>query len=923
MIITRPLFLLLLPALPLIGLLGFRRKRTVSPAMVFSAIARSIVYVLLVTALAGPRVGGTEDSVHVVYAVDTSDSVSDEAIAAAQEHIRRLAAEMPSASTAGVVSFGGTAAVERGLSGTWNDVELDARVSRSESDIAAAVYRGLELLPDDGTRRIVLFTDGRANRGDTQTALDAAASAGVEIDVVAVSTRESDREVLVQSVDAPTTVSAGESYEIRAVLRSGTETNAQIILFRGEELVARRQRRLPPGDSVVRFQTSEETEGWYRYQVFVQSPTDRLPQNNTAATHVQVRGRPVLLYVSQPESASEPFLNALTTQGILVRTTTPADIPADLARLLPNDAVVLDNVPAYDLSVRKMEIIEDYVEGAGGGFLMIGGDAAYGAGGYYRTPIERLLPVDMDITSSMRIPSLAMVFVIDKSGSMGNTEVGGASKLDLVKEAVLSSVEIMNPFYDVGLLAFDADFEWTVPLTPAGEQDRIVELLASLESGGGTILDAALEEANRVLSETRASVKHLVVLSDGLASEAEFEPIVAGLRNRNITVSTVSIGSNANRTLMEDIARWGDGRHYHTASTRNIPRIFTSETTIVSRNLVVEEVFFPEITAASPIVTGFDPAELPPLHGFVLTYPKAGANQPLSGTGENPILATWRYGLGRTAAFTSDVRGKWGRDWIEWEGFPRFVAQLVRWIERPATRTGVSVQFEGNDDETVARIEVRDGLGGYVSGVPLTVRILGPEGEPIDLPATHTGPGQYEVSFQTTDEGDYFVTIRDATQTTESPTSAESRVGPVTVVHTIPYSPEYAEASPDFPQLEEIAVRTGGRLTTAEDLEPYRSGPASRTGARELWPVLSLAALGILLVELLFVYVLLPGGFMTRIARILKTIRLSGKSGRSYDEVRQQILESYRREEERKKDLRTWFRVQRGATKSDRKVSSR
>jgi Mg-chelatase subunit ChlD len=814
-----------------------------------------------------------------------------------------------------LVTFAGDAAVERAPGSRWSEVELDASLALGATDISAAIYEALQIMPSSGVRRIVLLTDGAETRGSADTAARAAAAAGVEIDVVPLTGAGEYGEVLVQSITAPDAVAGGESHEIRSVIGSTTDTQAEVILLRDGDLVGRRSVPLSAGDTVVSFQTAVEEDGWYKYQVFVRGGVDRLPQNNTATTHVQVRGRPVVLYVSQPEEQSEPFLRAIATQGILVRTTTPNALPATLPGLLENDAVIVDNVPAYDLSVRKMEVLEDYVEGAGGGFLMVGGDVAYGAGGYFRTPVERLLPVDMDITSSMRIPSLAMVFVIDKSGSMGNTEVGGASKLDLVKEAVLSSVEIMNPFYNVGLLAFDADFEWTVPLTPAGEQERIVELLASLESGGGTILDAALEEAHRVLRDTRASVKHLVVLSDGLASEAEFEPIIRRLLGANITVSTVSIGANANRTLMEDMARWGDGRHYHTSSTRNIPRIFTSETTIVSRNLVVEETFFPTITGGSPILSGFDTEDFPPLRGFVLTYPKAGANQPMSGTGDNPILATWRYGLGRTAAFTSDFRGKWGRDWVGWDGFPRFAAQLVRWIERPSGNERIDVTFDRGDRFVTVDIEARTVSGEYLSGRRLAVRVLDPSGEISDYTTDHVAPGAYRARIPTESEGDYFVTVRDLTEGPET-------TAPHTAVLNVPYSREYTRSSADFALLESIADRTGGVVAQSDPSAVYRPGESSGGGLKQIWPYLSLAALGLFLIELLFVYVLLPSGFAARLARLVRSAKPTA-TGHSYDEVRDQILEGYRAERERKKDLRTWFRLPRGVTKSDRKVFKR
>ncbi len=64
----------------------------------------------------------------------------------------------------------------------------------------------------------------------------------------------------------------------------------------------------------------------------------------------------------------------------------------------------------------------------------------------------------------LRRPNLTMVFVIDHSGSMGESS-GRISKLDLAKEAAIRSIELRNPTDRVGVIAFDDSATWVVPIS--------------------------------------------------------------------------------------------------------------------------------------------------------------------------------------------------------------------------------------------------------------------------------------------------------------------------------------------------------------------------------------------------------------------------------------------------------------------------
>jgi hypothetical protein len=227
-----------------------------------------------------------------------------------------------------------------------------------------------------------------------------------------------------------------------------------------------------------------------------------------------------------------------------------------LSELAAYDLLVLDNVPAFKLSHAKMETIEKYVRDLGGGLLVIGGSQSYGAGGYFRTPLERVLPVDMRPPARLEMPHVALLFVLDKSGSMG-AGGEGSTKLDLAKAAAIAAADIMNPTDQVGILAFDASWDWTLPFRQVGKGDWISDRLASLQSDGGTDLYKAMVEAYRGIAAKPAAIKHVIVLSDGLTDKADFHALVGRMAHDGITVSTVSVGSDADVQLMADIAKDG------------------------------------------------------------------------------------------------------------------------------------------------------------------------------------------------------------------------------------------------------------------------------------------------------------------------------------------------------------------------------
>jgi len=831
--VLRPGFLVLLLSVPATLILHRRLAAGVHrPA----AILRAVGLAALVLAASGPRISAPSDRVDAVFVVDASDSMGRRGQDAAISSINAFLSGMTQDDTAGLVTVAEAAAVEESPRPGGAPFAAASRHDGSESNLAEGLYAAAGLLGGDGERRIVVVSDGRDTGGGLDDALRFVRRTGVTVDVLPAG-EASGGETRLRELRAPSRILEEEVHELSAVIQADQASAVRLVILRDGESIGEDRRRLPPGVSVLTWEMPGVGPGTVVYEVLMDAAVDRTVEDNRGLAAVEVRGAPRILWAGRGASAVPA---ALELQGLTVDRVRPGDIPDSMAGLSPWDALILDNVSSRDLSLRTLALLESWVRTRGGGLMMVGGDSSFGLGGYQDTPVERALPVSMDAPSSLYIPSLSMVMVIDKSGSMGG-DAGGSSKLDLVKDAVLAAVEVLNPLYTVGLVAFDADVEWTIPITEAGNRRDIQERLSGLTSGGGTVLYPAIRQAYERLVQSPAAVRHLVVLSDGLAEPADFAALADAIARDGITVSTVAVGSDADSELMESLAERGDGRYWYAEDVSQVPQIFASESMIVSQGLVVEETIFPVPADPAEALDGLDLNLLPPVHGYVMTYPDAGAVEALRSPRGHPILVYGRHGLGRSVAFTSDLRGAWGRDWVSWEQFPRFIAQSVRWMRRRPGDSEASLELRPDDDGVGVVLESRDPGGASRTDLRPQATVIDPDQVEGPLPMIQTQPGRYEGRFRPDRDGVYQLIVQD----TEADLLRQA-------TWTRAYSPELASAGRDMERLAAIARLGDGRLMTGE--EAPRDWWAVRRERRrtvvDLTPFLALAALLLLLMDI-------------------------------------------------------------------------
>lgn len=861
-------------------MLSLRRAGRSRPRQMIAGALRVLTVTALAIALAAPLAGSYSRHTDVVFALDYSRSIDRESIAEALAFVNRAITGREAQSRIGLVVFGADAAVEYMVSSDHEPVrEITAHIERGGTDIGRAIEVAVGAFPPGAHRRIVLLSDGRENLGDARAAAAMARSLGVEVHAVPLEISSPQREVYIEGMTLPSEVRVHEPFEVQTVVHSTGPARAHLVVMRNDVVLHESEVDLKPGANVYSFVEQADTPGLQEYEAIINSDADTRQENNRYPAFVQVKGAPRVLHAMGDPQAGRYLSAALKAQGIAVDEVPASALPGGLRELLDYDLLVLNNVSGFDLSLPKMELLESYVRDAGGGVVKIGGDRSYAAGGYHGTPVERLLPVTMNVKTEIQIPSVSVIFVLDRSGSM-SAKTHDQDKLSIAKSAALASLDLLNVLDRVGVLAFDSKPEWVVPPTEVGMRRHIAERLRELETAGGTNLYPAVEEAHRVMRKERAKVKHLIVLSDGLTEgERNFDALGARIAADGITISTIALGSDADRPLMARLAALGNGRFYHTDDPANVPRIFTSETIAIARDLVVEGNIRPRRSHAGELVEGFD--AFPVLGGYQRTFAKPSAQVSLLGRDEDPVLVSWRYGLGKSVAFTSDLSGRWGRQWVQWPDFGRFVAQMARWTMRRSGNESLMPRFHWHGQRGEMSVDALDRDDRFINGLNLEAVLVDPARATQRVQLEQTAPGRYRGALAVSQAGRYYITL--------SGRAGKEPVGPKTFGLAVPYSPEYLDLGVDRKLLRDIASATGGRLLplTADGLNLVTAPSPQAPGLRwRVWWPFFLAALILLVMEVAVRKVPVPDAWRERWMRWRAARNDAGAPGQGHEALR-------------------------------------
>ena len=895
--IGRPGWLVLLPILgflvyywsrkSLSGLGRWRRRLAIS--------ARFAVLSLIVLALAEPQIVWRNDRLTTLYMVDLSQSVPRDKIEPMLNFVRQSTLEHRQAEDlAGMVVFSKNARVE--VPPAPSEIRflgVESSLDTDNTDLAGALKLAMGSFPEDSARRIVLISDGNQNRGNAfEQALQAKAQ-GIQIDVLPVNYNyDNQQEVLVEKVSLPSDVKVGETVNLNVVLRATAPAKGQLQVFQSDSKGGRTPATgneqpipvdLPRGVSVFTLKQVITEASFYRFVAeFIpdRNTADSRAVNNIAEGFTHARGAAKVLLIESKRGEHASLIKALREKKIEVDTLLAPTIdgggdvggdqlPTDIGQLQPYDAVILGNVPKDSFSANQIALLEKNVHDMGAGLVMLGGSSSFGAGGWRNTPVEKALPVDMEIKSMKVTGKGALVMIMHAS------EIAEGNYWQ--KVVAQEALKTLSPMDMAGMLHWQGTESWLFTLRNIeGNRDIMLRAIDRMTPGDMPDFDPSLIMAAKALGATDAASRLIIVISDGDPTPPSARAIAA-LKQAKVQVTSVLTAAHGNDVqglrTMQDLATQTKGRFYNVTSPRALPRIYQKETRMISRPLIFErgQPWAPVLAGSTEPIQGL-PNSYPGITGLVLTSLKENElvecplQSPEPKGQVNPLLAHWNYGLGRSVAFTSDAGYKWTTGWQNWDHYAAFWSQVIRWSMRPTDNGNLSMTLRREDGKVKVLVDALDKRQQFLNFLQIQGAVVRPDsavGVPDKNPnenqlqLVQTAPGRYEATIENAEaRGNYFVSL--------AYKGPDGSKGIVSSGVSVPYSEEYKELRSNQDELESLARITGGSVydwktkndvidlpATVKNNNPFRRDEMTKpaSGYQDIWPQLLAAAAFVFLTD--------------------------------------------------------------------------
>ncbi len=811
------------------SLTDISRKQQLLSAFLRSAIVAGLFFVL-----ARPVWTNEEDRNAVIVLVDVSKSISDLQIKAAEEYLTQLTEMKKSEDRLIAISF----AKHAHRLTDFKDIQRHEGEDEA-TNLQAAIQQAYTLIPDGYVPQIVVLSDGNETRGNAASEVAKAQALGMRISWRNFQTQRK-KEVRLAEIRLPEEIREGAPFFVRGkIISTHKETLSVSLTKDGFPTPDVKSVEVTEGVNWVEFKSVAPNSGFVTYKMKIAPPKeDHETTNNVATMAAPVNGRPHILYVegNKGRGGRAALTRALLAENFRVDERGPQGVPTTVAALESFDLIFLSDVPAQFVSLAAMNALDSYVRARGGGLVMSGGEDSFGSGGYQGTKLEKLMPVRFDSETTREQPNVAIILVVDRSGSMQG------AKIEAAKESARATAEVLSPTDMVGVIAFDNQPSTIVRLQRASNRARISSDIGRLTASGGTNILPALNEAYETLQTANAKVKHVILLSDGQAPYDGISSLAQEMRSANITVSAVGIG-DADRNLLQMISSEGDGRLYMVEDIAALPRIFMKETTEAKKSALVEDLVRVRVRKNADLIEGTGVGNSPPLRGYVSTKSKPSSEVILASDLGEPLLARWRVGAGQTVAWTSDVKNRWAVEWVRWSNFPKFWAQVIRASMRNKVFQSFDLSVAVQGERTKVVIDAVDAQGNFVNGLESELQVLDPKNG-VDVqqrfPMVQTSAGRYTADFDVAKYGAYRLRV------------VQKRAGkPVAVTlgaAALPYPEEYLRTSLDSRTLSAMALTTGGleQPDPAKVLEPT---DVKVTFREELWPWLLLVLAGLLVLD--------------------------------------------------------------------------
>ncbi len=826
----RPMWLLVLLLLVPVVYIAVRSMESLSPLRRWMAILiRCVLIVILVLLLARFTRVEESDELTVIAVVDRSRSIPDELLEDRINYLEEALKYKPEKDHLAVVDVAEIASISK-LSSKDTEVRRRNTVIRGEqSKLAEGIQMGLAIVPPNTAARLLLISDGNQTEGDLQQAAEIAAMNKIPIDVLPVQYQYTS-EVIFKRLSVPLRARSNQTISLKFVLNSTSNCAGKIYLNLNNKPVdlvpdsseVAAEVFLKPGTNVHVVSLPVGSRGVHEFEaVFVPNfpSEDQIEANNRISAVTYVAGPGRVLVVDVDGTSATHVVRLLSECELDVDVIHTSEFPDNPAQLMDTDAVILANTGCDNFSYQQQELLVRYVTDLGGGLVMTGGPEAFGAGGWIGSPVQEVLPIDLDPPQKKQLPKGALVLIMH-SCEMPQGNLWG-------ERVAIAAVRTLSRLDLVGVLSYnwEGNNNWVYPLSEAGDKEGVISAIQRMAVGDMPDLGSHIQLAYDALKDCDAGQKHIIVISDGDPAPPT-KALLNQVKDAGITCTGVAVfpHSPADVRSLLWIAQNTGGRFYDVKDPQQLPQIFVKEARVIKRTLILEQTFTPQITfSIDEILKGIS-GPLPTLDGFVLTGAKGGLSRVVIANNEgDPVVASCQAGLGRSAVFTSSLDSRWGAKWLDWSDGKRFVEQLVRWAGKPAQASDCEIMVDVQGRDVNVYVESLDENGEYMRLANMNAQVILPDIISRELTLTQTGPGQYKGKFEADISGSYLLNLR------------YKKIGEgqkellMQAPFTVPFAPEFSDLTDNIGLLKKVHEISGGRII---DSEPQSANLFDSTGVQ-------------------------------------------------------------------------------------------
>ena len=696
----------------------------------------------------------------------------------------------------------------------------------SGTNFEAALTSSMSAIPSGHIPRLVLISDGNVNEGSTARAIAELERLHVPVDTIALQGRSSTA-LRVESISMPREAYAGEQIPIDLSIRSPRAGKASVELSAEGKDLGSNAMELAPGVNLVRVHARVNSSGATSIAGRISAGSlGELPFEQA----IQLRRAKVLYISEDPPGSDSNLLEAFNEASFdLTRDASLLDKSQPDHDLSGVQLVVLNNLDLKSFSAAQKSRLEDYVKD-GGGLLLIGGERQVYKEEKQMDALDRALPAKLAPPNTPEGTCVALI--IDKSSSMEGR------KIDLARLSAIGVVDHLRPIDSIGVLIFDNSFQWAVPMRRAEDQALIRRLISGITPDGGTQIAPALAEAYRKVLPSKATYKHIVLLTDGISEEGDSIDLAKEAQQHQVTISTVGLGQDVNRAYLERIAATSGGRSYFLNEPQGLEQILLKDVKDYSGSTAIEKALTPIVERKTEILDGVGIESAPALKGYVrfTSKPQAETILEINPEKKDPLYVRWQYGLGRAAVFTSDAKSRWAEGWVTWLGFDKFWINTSRDLLAHTDRSEAGAQFDPANDDLLVSYEMGPGVPEPTVVPP--VYVLGPKHFEKAIEVRKTARGLFQGRLHVGAVTGLF------------------RVRPVTESSAFPEvglyrrQEELEDHGSNQALLTQISALTGGRVNPPP-AAIFDSGGRALYTQWQLWPVLLGLAIAFSIAELI------------------------------------------------------------------------